>query len=1095
MTYLPPLDSYIVANGFTINIGDIVCSSNIAFTFPIQVVTATSANLANSGGIVGIALTHATSNQMVLVEKNGIIANGITGLGSGTANFVAVNSSGRCVRVTSAGNGNVIGQCDTHGNLTLNVSQPVLSTISDLQSVPTPTNLQTVTVQGVLSASDGGGSSFYFEVAPNSRKITAASPITLTITSTAQNIPGTDLRVVVQTSSAHGLSNNTSVNITGCSDSGANGNFIVSVVDSTHLLLLGSISQTNGSGGTLTTTILTISGHPYQNGQRLAITSVVWSNSNNINGTYDLIGSIGTNTISIPFAPTSGTYVSGGMTGDNALIIPATDGSGVWHRLTPNNEVRLEWFGAPLDGVNDDAPALMAAIAAGTSSGVAGGFKILIPANKPGINAPLFKQNLQPLESNAAVRVSRSVVIQGAGQDSTTIYTSAGISAFVFEASSTSQTGTNSDNPCLRDLSISGAFTAPPGYILNHSYNVGDKVYARIEATSNAISGIPTPAYDLRVYFQCERAGTSASTLTPITGHFNPIPGTLTDEITLGVSGGPLWRCKWHGGVFSKSASRISNVAVNLFSTSAFLYQGSGSATPPAGPSNTDGAILKEFSTLFCGCGLAVGPGIDTNSAVYGPGFVTDAGFTGLGFPQPSSAGVFNHSFGGCTFRDIICQNPNNLGFLSDNTGGLSIFIGCHDESTYGCHFVNHCIVMGGQFAGSTSFTSTTAPASGMIGCDNSQTWSGTNYKGSTAVGGVTASRSLFPRNVTDSDYLSSSDDPGILSLIYGHAALGGAGWWTYHFNAGFDARHYWAHSNRFATYDGTHLLGALPWLGWGVGRGQDGGSGQAWPDFIEFDDTKMRDSAFIRSGYRTIGDRMRTFGDLGTVQGGIFGKAVLVDGYEGPAWTASTTINPPNFAALIVGKGFTQCIRPSNNAPVAQRNKRFAVSAVTGNAQTGGSEPDWSTATIIGSSTITDNNVTWLYVGTAPSYGAVITQTPDNALQQVTTTNNTQTVCATFNILSGETRAITSQVIGNQVSGTNSPDSYWEIRRMVVRNNNGSITTVLADTQVAVQANANGSSWSTTLVVSGTTVVHKVTGDNSKTIDWGVYGGAVGVL
>ena len=69
---------------------------------------------------------------------------------------------------------------------------------------------------------------------------------------------------------------------------------------------------------------------------------------------------------------------------------------------------------------------------------------------------------------------------------------------------------------------------------------------------------------------------------------------------------------------------------------------------------------------------------------------------------------------------------------------------------------------------------------------------------------------------------------------------------------------HHWAISNRLATYDGTNLLGSVVWLGWGVGRGQSGSIGQKWPDFIEFDDAVSRDSMFIRSGKRLVGDRVR---------------------------------------------------------------------------------------------------------------------------------------------------------------------------------------------------------------------------------------------
>jgi hypothetical protein len=143
--------------------------------------------------------------------------------------------------------------------------------------------------------------------------------------------------------------------------------------------------------GTVSSTKITITAHPYQTGQRLSIQGVTWTGGLGINGVYDLIGVIDSNNVSIPFVPSAGSYASGGMTGDNALHIPTLDGAGVWHRvLDPGNGRKLEWFGPPMDGVGDDAPAVRAAIASITSPAQGYAPEVLFPPSPPGVNAPHF---------------------------------------------------------------------------------------------------------------------------------------------------------------------------------------------------------------------------------------------------------------------------------------------------------------------------------------------------------------------------------------------------------------------------------------------------------------------------------------------------------------------------------------------------------------------------------------------------------------------------------------------------------------------------------------------------------------------------------
>jgi hypothetical protein len=101
--------------------------------------------------------------------------------------------------------------------------------------------------------------------------------------------------------------------------------------------------------------------------------------------------------------------------------------------------------------------------------------------------------------------------------------------------------------------------------------------------------------------------------------------------------------------------------------------------------------------------------------------------------------------------------------------------------------------------------------------------------------------------------------------------------------------------------------------------------------------------------------------------------------------------------------------------------------------------------------------------------------------------------VCGTYPIKDGETKVITSMLVGTQASGIGTPDSYFEVRRIVVRRNDGTVQVVKADAQLDVQTNATGTAWSSNLAIVGQTVVHRVTGDTAKTIKWSTKGEAFG--
>jgi hypothetical protein len=219
----------------------------------------------------------------------------------------------------------------------------------------------------------------------------------------------------------------------------------------------------------------------------------------------------------------------------------------------PNAEVHLEWFNAPLDGTNDDAPAVFAAIQSGSNlSQTAGAFKVILPSTKPGVKAPHFA---------TTVRVCRSVIIEGQGRDSTYIYTDAGMTTFIDEEVETSPTGEDAEFPVYREFSIySSVLSGITGYVTGHPYVAGNMVYMQMASfvdESSLPAGVPAP--------------TSSSTINDTTFAMAQNPQYTSDENLMGNPGGPLWRCHVHCGIFSKRISLIEKVAVYETTNFAFL--------------------------------------------------------------------------------------------------------------------------------------------------------------------------------------------------------------------------------------------------------------------------------------------------------------------------------------------------------------------------------------------------------------------------------------------------------------------------------------------------------------------------------------------
>jgi hypothetical protein len=345
---------------------------------------------------------------------------------------------------------------------------------------------------------------------------------------------------------------------------------------------------------------------------------------------------------------------------------------------------------------------------------------------------------------------------------------------------------------------------------------------------------------------------------------------------------------------------------------------------------------------------------------------------------------------------------------------------------------------------------------------------------------GVTTSFQQASNNSTSVDTRTTTDDQVGLyfSTEYGQI---GSGYFSYTYGQGLYP--IWAYSNRLATYDGTNKIGAVWWLPQGAMHGQD--------KWYSFDDAASRDSFILRGGKRLPGDRIRI---AGSASGFLVSleQVVITAGWEGLTWTAHTGMT----SSLV---GFGNVIKPTTAQPAAQGFRFLCTTSGT----TGSQEPTWNTT--IGSTTPGDGTVVWTCLGRSPTYGAVILDDPANARQNGTTTDNTSNVViAIFNIPVSTTQIVEVTIAGNQTSGTGSPDSYIERRRIAVRcDASGNLTTVLADGNTGAglfkQANANGTAWSANLnpvngsAALGGRVQVRMTGDTGKTIHWSVCGGNPG--
>lgn len=257
-----------------------------------------------------------------------------------------------------------------------------VTTIADMQKVPSPSAGDVIEVAGYRSSHDGGGGTFFFDTT----RIIKAEVSSANITGATHSDSSTDLAPIVITAVAHPFVDGQAVVVQGVEgvdgDTNANGVWLVDVLPpdppdtlSNTFALLGSrrSNASYKSGGTATSvTVTTSEAHGLSPGGRATIERVTGSGGFSLNGSYMPIGTVASTTFTLALAPT-GSYSGGGAVGDGGVSFPSTQPDsptqteGRWVRRRDGAEINVKWFGAFGNGAaaeDDDTEAVVATIRA-----------------------------------------------------------------------------------------------------------------------------------------------------------------------------------------------------------------------------------------------------------------------------------------------------------------------------------------------------------------------------------------------------------------------------------------------------------------------------------------------------------------------------------------------------------------------------------------------------------------------------------------------------------------------------------------------------------------------------------------------------------
>lgn len=562
---------------------------------------------------------------------------------------------------------------------------------------------------------------------------------------------------------------------------------------------------------------------------------------------------------------------------------------------------------------------------------------------------------------------------------------------------------------------------------------------------------------DNRFYFECETPGTTAnSPPTEMLSHKQAGGVVIDGYFTDGYVG---WRTKYAVGLFLRAGLYdIGSIDVRGFSNAGVMVVG-GAGQDAAGTTNADNFIIHRIIANYCGLGCYI-QGDDSNG--YG---IWQLWGLNLGTLQPTPNAVVAANYRGLGGHILHCNSlasgrisnfyaqlssgrpilKTGLGLMS--VGGFQEITqpGFEDETESYCkagevHVDFGSIIFTDDSLGVLQIGTTTGRGIGQL--DRIPAQDRYAYMIFPNSGTPEASKFYTFQAVTTG---TSSGQAGVFGWVYNYQTPSGF----------YGLQHGSQNVHNALLLGGPQALGFCGWAAIPDGL-YIGDSGSITPLFTgpyhALKNSQKREGAIKK------GDRFQ-LEDIDVV--------ALEDGYRGTIWTMNTTAS-----ADFQDWGFCATIREPTATDGYVGGKVFKC---TDGGTTGGSEPNWATATNVGD-TVPDNDVTWTLAGFVPAMST----------QKVTTTTNT----AGQRIAHIPIKAGTSTTIGVSVQGdkASTDDCVTAlIRGSFKRNGSGNVIAIGTD-QVRIDKSGGLAIDDTTGIyfVAGTTYVEvRVDPGETVTLVW----------
>lgn len=583
-----------------------------------------------------------------------------------------------------------------------------------------------------------------------------------------------------------------------------------------------------------------------------------------------------------------------------------------------------------------------------------------------------------------------------------------------------------------------------------------------------------------------------------------------------GPSTGVLWAKKTATAIYIKALGiSVSNCTIFHTQNYGISVIGHGLA-PDAAVSDT--FRISDCEINFTGGGIWTQGGEAGNGTIERVNVYTRSAISSLApFAQHSSnshcflnASFVGNTFIGCEAQPDPFQNNRtfqpdtrvfNRAYWCSSAIGASLLVGCYAEGNAATRIVGQSMCVGGSMF--VQENSSSAPSITTIGLQNPVCLvndTGNNLLADQTKPTVTVLLGSEPYYAFLTK--ASDDNNSILAWKYGTEVLG---WYSYT---------YQAHEVAMAVSTLRSAdLGGLVWFPRGFYRGSSIGSAP-----FEFPDTTAN-TAWIRGGSRIVGDVVWR-ADVVAAGAQAFDIA-LTSGYEGSTWGPGLVYTKQSAPVAEPGTNSHchpgSCVKPTD----ATNLNRFKIQSISGGdgfqAFSASVEPNWASAPTIGNTVVENVNgtfgtqITWVNVGAAPTYGRVdistaaikYTTQPETLWSPaadtdgtarahvkadssgLTTTNNTTTTVATYALGTSTLTYINVVVLAWQPGG---PDAAcFKLSGAWYRNGSSAPVQVKAPVVDESDANASGTAWTATLVLSGNNVNVRATGDTGKTIKWEV--------